>query len=58
MAYCQKLFEKHRLKFIISKQQYTDGHLTTSWIVTGKSVRHEALMKDLMEDEKITGYQF
>jgi putative Mg2+ transporter-C (MgtC) family protein len=58
MAYCQDLFGRHRLKFLISKQQYSEGHLTTSWIVTGKSARHEALMKNLMEDEKIIGYQF
>ena len=58
LDYCTELFKKHHLKSIISKQQYSEGSLTTSWIVTGKSARHEALMKNLIEDEKIIGYQF
>ncbi len=58
LDYCTELFKKHHLKSIISKQQYSEGSLTTSWIVTGKSARHEALMQNLMEDEKIIGYQF
>lgn len=58
MEYCKNLFERHHLKSIISKQQYSEGMLTTSWIITGKGAGHEALMKSLMEDEKITGYEF
>jgi len=58
MDYCKHLFERHHLKSIISKQQYSEGTLTTSWIITGKGARHESLMRSLMEDEKIIGYQF
>lgn len=58
MAYCKDLFETHHLKFMISQQRYAEGNLTTSWIVTGKSASHEALMKNLMEDERIIAYQF
>ena len=58
ILHCEKLFKKHNLKFIISKQQYTQGNLATNWILTGKNTNHEALMKELMEDEKIIAYQF
>lgn len=58
IAHCEEIFKKHRLRFMISKQQYTQGNLATSWIVTGKNVHHQALMKSLMEDEKIIAYQF
>lgn len=58
MDYCKDLFERHHLKFTISKQQYSEGILTTSWMITGKSARHEALMRSLAEDEKIISYQF
>jgi len=58
IPHCEDLFKKHSLKFVISKQQYTQGNLATSWILTGKNTNHEALMKDLMEDETIIAYQF
>ncbi|WP_051289183.1 MgtC/SapB family protein [Chryseobacterium daeguense] len=58
IEHCEEIFKKNHLKFSISKQQYTQGNLATSWIVTGKSIHHKALMKNLMEDEKIIAYQF
>ncbi|KIC64859.1 magnesium transporter MgtC [Chryseobacterium taiwanense] len=58
IPHCEELFKKNDLKFVVSKQQYTQGNLATSWIITGKNTNHEALMKDLMEDEKIIAYQF
>ncbi len=58
IAHCEELFKKHSLKFILSKQQYTQGNLATSWVLTGKNINHEALMKDLREDETIIAYQF
>ncbi|WP_449386692.1 MgtC/SapB family protein [Chryseobacterium lineare] len=58
VPYCEELFRAHHLKFAISKQQYTQGNLATSWIITGKNINHEALMKSLMEDERIIAYQF
>ncbi len=58
VPHCEELFRKHNLKFVVSKQQYTQGNLATSWILTGKNTNHEALMKDLMEDERIIAYQF
>lgn len=58
IPYCEELFRKHNLKYSISKQQYTQGNLSTSWIITGKNINHEALMKSLMEDERIIAYQF
>lgn len=58
IPYCEELFRKHHLKYSISKQQYTQGNLSTSWIITGKNIYHEALMKNLMEDDRIIAYQF
>lgn len=58
MPYCEELFRKHNLKYSLSKQQYTQGNLSTSWIITGKNINHEALTKSLMEDERIIAYQF
>jgi putative Mg2+ transporter-C (MgtC) family protein len=58
IEHCQDLFKSHHLKFIVAKQQYTQGNLSTSWILTGKNTNHEALMKSLMDDEKIIAYQF
>lgn len=58
IAHCEELFKKHSLKFTLSKQQYTQGNLASNWILTGKDINHEALMKDLREDETIIAYQF
>lgn len=58
IPHCEALFRKHNLKFVVSKQQYTQGNLATSWILTGKNTHHEALVKELMEDERIIAYQF
>ena len=58
IEHCEDLFKSHHLKFIIAKQQYTQGNLATSWILTGKNTNHEALIKSLMNDEKIIAYQF
>lgn len=58
VPYCEDLFKNHHLRYTISKQQYTQGNLATSWIITGKNINHEALMKSLMEDERIIAYQF
>lgn len=56
--YCEELFKKHHLKFKTSKQQYAQGNLTTSWILTGKKANHESLVRELISDSKITAYQF
>lgn len=58
MPYCEELFRKHHLKYSISKQQYTQGNISTTWTITGKNINHEALMKSLMEDERIIAYEF
>ncbi|MGE4514645.1 MAG: MgtC/SapB family protein [Chryseobacterium sp.] len=58
IPYCEELFRKNHLRYAILKQQYTQGNLSTSWIITGRNINHEALMKSLMEDERIIAYQF
>jgi len=56
--YCEVMFRNHHLKFIIIKQQFTTGSLATTWRLTGKNTHHEALIQQLMNDEKINAYQF
>ncbi|MBB4807712.1 putative Mg2+ transporter-C (MgtC) family protein [Chryseobacterium defluvii] len=57
-VYCEELFRKHHLRFKISKQQYTQGNLTTTWVLSGKKKHHESLVKELRNNPKITAYQF
>ncbi len=57
-AYCEMIFKKYHLRFMISKQRYDQGKLITSWIVVGKNAYHQALTESLMKDEKIISYEF
>lgn len=56
--YCEAMFRNNHLKSIVIKQQYTTGSLATTWRLTGKSNHHKALIKQLMNDDKINAYQF
>jgi putative Mg2+ transporter-C (MgtC) family protein len=58
ISHCEDKFKEHHLKFITIGQQYTQGSLTTRWSLTGENKNHEALMKSLINDPKITAYQF
>jgi putative Mg2+ transporter-C (MgtC) family protein len=58
IQHCEELFKRNHLKFTLAKQQYTQGNLSTTWVVTGNNKNHEILMKNLMEDDKIIAYQF
>ncbi|MDN3694501.1 MgtC/SapB family protein [Chryseobacterium tructae] len=56
--HCEELFKEHHLKYLLIKQQYTQGNITVTWRITGKNTQHEKLMKDLIDDSKIIAYQF
>ena len=56
--YCEAMFKNHHLKYLIIKQQFTTGSLATTWKLTGKNTNHEALIQQLMNDDKINAYQF
>lgn len=58
LAYCETLFKKYHLRFMVSKQKYDQGKLITSWIIAGKNAHHQALTETLMEDKKIISYEF
>lgn len=58
IKHCEEIFKLNHLKSSVSKQQYTQGNIAITWIITGTSANHEALIKTLMEDEKIIAYQF
>ncbi len=56
--YCQTFFKKFDLKFSVAKQHATDGNVSTTWLVRGKSKQHKMLMKQLLDDKIIKTYQF
>ncbi|WP_313097555.1 MgtC/SapB family protein [Empedobacter sp.] len=56
--YCQTLFKKFDLKFSVAEQHATDGNVSTTWLVRGKSKQHKMLMKQLLDDKIIKTYQF
>ncbi|WP_276876718.1 MgtC/SapB family protein [Chryseobacterium joostei] len=56
--HCETIFKDHHLKYLMIKQQYTQGNLTVTWRLTGKNNHHEEIIKCLMEDPKIIAYQF
>ncbi|MEH7889555.1 MgtC/SapB family protein [Elizabethkingia meningoseptica] len=56
--YCETIFKIHHLRYTIIRQQYNQGVLTTTWRLSGKNKHHNALIQQLMDDEKITSYQF
>ncbi len=58
LAHCEAIFQNHHLRFTVSKQKYTHGNLTISWIVVGKNTSHQALTESLMGDKKIISYEF
>lgn len=58
ILHCEELFKKYHLKSKASKQQYSQGNLSTTWILTGKKINHESLIKELRSDSKIIAYQF
>lgn len=56
--FCEVLFKEHHLKYLLIKQQYTQGNITVTWRITGKNTNHEKLMKELIDDPRIIAYQF
>lgn len=58
LKHCEALFKKHHLKYVLIKQQYTQGNITATWRLTGKNIHHEELIKDLVDDSTIIAYQF
>lgn len=58
LAYSESLFTNNHLKYCIEAQDYNGERIFTTYIITGKRHQHEALRKQLMDDDKITSYQF
>jgi putative Mg2+ transporter-C (MgtC) family protein len=58
LDYCEELFKKNHLKFVVVKQQFSKGSSNTTWIITGKNNHHENLIQQMMNDEKIDSFQF
>ncbi|REC42001.1 MgtC/SapB family protein [Chryseobacterium pennipullorum] len=58
ISHCEEMFKKHHLKYAMIKQQYTQENLSVTWRLTGKNIHHEEVIKSLMDDPKITAYQF
>ncbi|AZB30204.1 MULTISPECIES: MgtC/SapB family protein [Chryseobacterium] len=58
LDYCEQLFKRNHLKFVVIKQQFSKGSSSTTWLLTGKNNHHENLIKQMMNDEKIDSFQF
>ncbi|GEN69850.1 MULTISPECIES: MgtC/SapB family protein [Chryseobacterium] len=58
IKHCETIFKEHHLKYMMIKQQYTQGNLSVTWRLTGKNNHHEEVIRCLMDDEKIIAYQF
>ncbi|UKB85010.1 MgtC/SapB family protein [Chryseobacterium sp. MEBOG06] len=58
ISYCENIFKEHHLKYLMLKQQYTQGSLAVTWTVTGKNTYHEEVIRRLVADPKIIAYQF
>ncbi|KMQ60641.1 magnesium transporter MgtC [Chryseobacterium sp. BLS98] len=58
IKHLEQIFEEHHLKYFMLKLQYTQGNLSITWRLTGKNTRHDEVIKSLINDSKITAYQF
>lgn len=58
IKHCEKIFEEHHLKYFMLKMQYTQGDLSITWRLTGKHTKHDEVVESLINDPKITAYQF
>lgn len=58
IKHCEKMFEDHHLKYFMLKMQYTQGSLSITWRLTGKHTKHDEVIRSLINDPKITAYQF
>lgn len=58
LKHCETVFKEHHLKHMIVKQQYTKESLNVTWMLTGKNIHHEEIIRNLMNDPKIISYQF
>ncbi|KFF07818.1 MgtC/SapB family protein [Chryseobacterium luteum] len=58
IKHCEKIFEDHHLKHFMLKLQYTQANLSITWKLTGKHTKHDEVVKSLINDPKITAYQF
>ncbi|MBP1165488.1 MULTISPECIES: MgtC/SapB family protein [unclassified Chryseobacterium] len=58
IKYCENIFKENHLKFQMIRQQYSQEGFTVIWRITGKNTHHEGLTKRLVDDPKITAYQF
>ncbi|MDY0931584.1 MgtC/SapB family protein [Chryseobacterium sp. CFBP8996] len=58
LDYCEELFKRNHLKFVVVKQQFSKGSSSTTWLLTGKNNHHENLIQQMMNDEKIDSFQF
>ncbi|PTT35850.1 magnesium transporter MgtC [Chryseobacterium sp. HMWF028] len=58
IKYCENIFKGHHLNYQMIKQQYSQGNLAVIWRLTGKNTHHEEVIRRLVDDPKITAYQF
>ncbi|WP_426477437.1 MgtC/SapB family protein [Chryseobacterium sp. CBSDS_008] len=58
IKYCENIFKENHLRYHMLKQQYSQESFTVIWRLTGKNSHHEEVIRNLVDDPKITAYQF
>ncbi len=58
VKHCEETFQKYNLRYMMIKQQYTQGSLTITWRLSGKNAHHEEVIRWLMDESRIIAYQF
>lgn len=58
VAYCQQLFEQHKLRYMLEGQKNTESVLNSSWTAAGKRSDHDAFTRELITSPRIKGFQF
>ncbi|KQT16967.1 magnesium transporter MgtC [Chryseobacterium sp. Leaf404] len=58
LEYCENLFKKNNLRFNVVKQSFSKENSSTSWLLTGKNKNHEMLIQQMMQDGRISSFQF
>jgi putative Mg2+ transporter-C (MgtC) family protein len=58
ISYCENIFKEHHLRYQMIRQQYSQDNFTVVWRLVGKNSHHEEVIRHLVNDPKITAYQF
>ncbi|HNE49820.1 MAG TPA: MgtC/SapB family protein [Chitinophagales bacterium] len=58
MAHCEQLFAQFHLKYKLQKQTKTPEGFIMEWHVSGKQNHHDALVRNMIQDDVILSYSY